>query len=163
MAVVIIADVIRRLVGQPSGSIRGPTGHRKVVVGVTVPVNIAVEFFDRCRTSARAWPKRIAEQLALLVWSTDDNGSEIMTAIERWLQSDDIDRVRVAVEGLGVFPFRHRGEMDAVLALVKARWPDLAEKCDRLVAARAALPQEPAPPLDVQQRVKQLEEMLRQI
>jgi hypothetical protein len=126
-------------------------------------VNIADEIFDRCRTAARSWPKGIAEQFALLIWSTDDNGSEIMAALKRWLQSDDLDRIRVAVEGVGVFPFRHRAEMEAVLAVVKKRWPDLTGKCDQLIADRAALPKEPMPPLDIQERVRQLEEMLRRM
>jgi len=68
-----------------------------------------------------------------------------MEAIERWLQSDDVDRVRVAVENVGVFPFKDFGKMRAVLTAVKKRWPDLAEKCDKLVADRAACTREPGP------------------
>jgi hypothetical protein len=126
-------------------------------------MNIADEIFDRCRTAARAWPKGLAEQFALLIWSTDDNGSEIMEALERWLRSDDVDRVRVAVEGVGVFPFRNRAEMEAVLAVVKRRWPELGGKCDQLIADRGSASEEPTPPRDVQERVRQLEEMLRRI
>jgi hypothetical protein len=103
----------------------------------------------------------MAEILELLVWATDDNGTEVMAAVERWLQSDDRDRVRVAVELDGVFPFRHRAEMDAALAVVKARWPELAEPCDRLSAARAACVPAPEPvPPEVEVRVRRLKELL---
>ena len=127
-------------------------------------INVADYLFDRSRGAARAWPKGLAEILELLVWAMDDNGAEVMAAVERWLQSDDLDRVQVALEVEGVFPFRCREEMEAVLALVKARWPQLAEQCDRRVADRAALPADPAPaPPDVQQRVERLRELLRRV
>jgi hypothetical protein len=126
-------------------------------------VNLADLIFECCRQSARSWPKGIAEILELLIWATDDNGAEIMRAVERWLQSDDLDRVRVAVEVEGVFPFHHRAEMDAVLALVKTRWPDLTERCDALAVTRNALIRESEPPpQDVAARVQRLQELLRQ-
>jgi hypothetical protein len=54
--------------------------------------------------------------------------------------------------------------MDAALAVVKARWPELAEQCDRLSAARAACDPgtDPAPP-DVESRIRRLRELLRQV
>lgn len=127
-------------------------------------MDIAELLFERCRTVAGTWPKGLADIFELLIWATDDNGSEILRAVERWLLSDDQDRVRVAVEVQDVFPFRHRAEMDAALAVVKARWPDLAEQCDRLAAERAACAREadPAPP-DVESRVRRLQELLRQV
>jgi hypothetical protein len=126
--------------------------------------NVADYLFDRSRGAARAWPKRLAEILELLVWAMDDNGAEVMAAVERWLQSDDLDRVRVALEVEDVFPFRRREEMEAVLALVKARWPQLAQQCDQRVANRAALPVDHTPvPDDVQQRIERLRELLRRV
>ncbi len=120
--------------------------------------------FERCHQAACHWPKGLAEILEQLVWATDDNGSEIMRTVERWLQSDDLERVRVAVEVQDVFPFRHRAEMDAALSVVKARWPELAERCDSLSYERAVCAREadPVPP-DVASRVQRLQELLRQV
>jgi hypothetical protein len=127
-------------------------------------MDVAELLFDRCRAAARTWPKGLAEILELLIWATDDNGAEIMRAVERWLLSDDLDRVRVAVEVQEVFPFRHQAEMDAALAVVKARWPELTEQCDRLSAARAACVREADPiPPDVESRVRRLQELLREV
>jgi hypothetical protein len=127
-------------------------------------VDLADLLFERCREAARRWPKGLAEILELLIWATDDNGSEIMRAVERWLQSDDLERVRVAVEVQDVLPFRHRAEMEAVLAVVKSRWPELVRQCEHLSAARAASGREadPVPP-DVAVRVQRLQELLRQV
>src|SRR5262249_39168480 len=66
-------------------------------------VNVADHLFDRSRGAARTWPKGFAEILELLIWAMDDNGAEILAAVERWLQSDDLDRVRVALEVEDVF------------------------------------------------------------
>jgi hypothetical protein len=127
-------------------------------------MDVAELLFERCRTAARAWPKGLAEIFELLIWAMDDNGSEILQAVERWLLSDDLERVRVAVEVQDVFPFRHRAEMDAALAVVKARWPELVESCCRLSAARAACAPEPNPvPPDVETRVRRLQESLRRV
>lgn len=130
----------------------------------TCLMDLADHLFECCRQSVLSWPKGLAEILELFIWATDDNGAEIMRAVERWLQSDDVDRVRVAVEFQEVFPFRHRAEMDSVLAVVKARWPELVERCDALAAARTASTREcKPPPPDVAKRVQRLQELLRQL
>src|SRR5688572_10211111 len=103
------------------------------------PMNLADLLLERCRWTAREWPKGLAEILALLMEAMDDNGPEIMRAVERWLQSDDIFAVRVALEVDGVYPFLHRAEMEAVLSVVKARWPELSERCVQRIRDRAAL------------------------
>jgi hypothetical protein len=127
-------------------------------------VDVADYLFEQSRGVIRAWPRGLAEVFELLVWTMDDNGAEVMRAVERWLLSDDFERVRVAVEVREVFPFRHRAEMDAALAVVKARWPELAPQCDRLSAERAACARETDPePPDVAARVQRLQELLRQV
>jgi hypothetical protein len=127
-------------------------------------VDVADYLFERSRGVIRAWPRGLAELFELLVWTMDDNGAEVMRAVERWLLSDDFERVRVAVELREVFPFRHRAEMDAALAVVKARWPELAERCESLSAERAACVREADPvPTDVAARVRRLQELVRQV
>lgn len=127
-------------------------------------VNIADDLFERSRGVACRWPKKLAEVFHQLIWTMDDNGAEIMVAVERWLQSDDLDRVRVALEVTEVFPFRHQSEMDAVLSIVKARWPELTDQCHHLSATRAKCTGTIDPiPLDVAQRVKRLQELLQQM
>jgi hypothetical protein len=127
-------------------------------------VDVADYLFEHSRGVIREWPRGLAEVFELLVWTMDDNGAEVMRAVERWLLSDDPERVRVAVEVREVFPFRHLAEMDAALEVVKARWPEVASHCDRLSAERAACTREAdsAPP-DVVARVRRLQELLRQM
>lgn len=126
--------------------------------------NIADELFEKSRLVIRAWPKGLAEIFELLVWTMNDNGTEISRAIERWLLSDDVERVRVAVEVRDWFPFPHATEMDAALAVVKARWPELASLCDEMSAARAAGANESrSVPADVQARVDRLRERIREV
>jgi len=125
--------------------------------------NIADHLFDRSRAAVQAWPKGYAEILQCLVWMMDDNGDEIVSAVECWLSSDDYERVRVALEFEDVFPFKHAAEMEAALAVVAARWPELTQRCQLLVSRRAELRESDAPPVEVQQRVERLRAQLKKM
>ena len=124
-------------------------------------MNIADYLFDRSRYAANTWPKGLAEIFEFLIWTMDDHGGEIMGAIESWLLSEDRGRVQVALEIEGSFPFTHQEEMEAALSLVKARWPDLAEKCDDLIERRSSLPSAAETvPQDVEIRVAHLKSLI---
>ena len=65
----------------------------------------------------------------VFIWTMDDNGTEVMEAVERWLQSDDYDRVKTALSVSDAFPFEQPERMVEVFRTIKARWPELAARC----------------------------------
>jgi hypothetical protein len=101
---------------------------------MTDHVDIAEWLFVR---RARDLPsKALADIFDRLVWIVDDNGGEICATLERWLKSSDRDRVEVALQVDGVFPFRDAHEMEAVLSRVASTWPDFAERCRKIMDTR---------------------------
>ena len=99
--------------------------------------NIADYLFEKSKNTVRLHPGSLADVLDMLIWTMDDNGGEIIAAIERWLQSEDYERVREGLHLKGVFPFRDEAEMSAVLQQIKNRWPDLAPRCDEVALRRS--------------------------
>ncbi len=81
----------------------------------------------------------VAEILAIMIWSTSDNGRGIVRDAERWLALGvDERRVFVALN-LDVYPFRDPSEMESVLARVASAFPRQAELCVSMVASRRGL------------------------
>lgn len=102
--------------------------------------NVADYLFDRSPYAVEHLPGKLAEVLSSLLWIMDDNGTEIMEAVERWLKSDDYVRVREALAIDSILPFGDQSEMETVLSRIRMRWPDLAGRCDELVAVRRSFP-----------------------
>jgi hypothetical protein len=90
--------------------------------------------------SACPW-EVVADLFGILQWSTCDNGAALDRAAEGWLRTgEDLRRVRVALH-LDSYPFRERSEMERVLRDVAARHPEVAARCDELIASRRRLPE----------------------
>jgi hypothetical protein len=70
------------------------------------------------RAAKGAQPEWVAEVLEQLVWLMDDNGAEVTSAVERWLQGDDERKVRIALAIEGVFPFRNREHDRSIAASI---------------------------------------------
>ena len=78
----------------------------------------------------------VAEILAIMIWSTSDNGRGSVRDAERWLALGvDERRVFVALN-LDVYPFCDPSEMESVLAKVASAFPRQAELCTLMVASR---------------------------
>ena len=88
---------------------------------------------------ARRLPaKSLADILDRLIWIVDDNGGQICATIERWLRSDDRDRIEVALLCDETFPFNDAREMDSQLDRISAKWPELESVCRAKVESRRA-------------------------
>jgi len=81
----------------------------------------------------------ISEVLRILIWSTPDNGTEIIRHAEQWLREASDERRIFSALHLDVFPFPSQSEMEAVLARVAETFPAQAELCRSVIAARARL------------------------
>lgn len=80
--------------------------------------------------------QEIADLLGILMWSTTDNGSQIMRTAESWLH-DMRDERRVAVAlNLDAYPFLDRAEMERVLTRVAKTWPSVRDQCLELIRSR---------------------------
>ena len=81
----------------------------------------------------------VAEILAIMVWSTSDNGTRIVRDAERWLASGTDERRAFVAMNLDVYPFRDPQEMEAVLHKIAAAFPDQEDLCASMVASRKKL------------------------
>jgi hypothetical protein len=80
----------------------------------------------------------LADVFDRLIWCLDDNGAALLRVREDWLQSDELDRVDVALAMDESFPFADLTTMEDVFARISAKWPHLAHRCDSIAAARRA-------------------------
>jgi hypothetical protein len=83
----------------------------------------------------------VADLFGILIWSTSDNGHSLTTDTDAWLlDGNDLRKSLIALH-LDTYPFRHRLEMEKVLTSLQARFPELAARCQSLVASRRLLPE----------------------
>ena len=93
--------------------------------------NIADIIFDRRAPNAQ--PEWIADILSRLVWLMADNGAEIHEAYRRWIQSDDLERISVALSDTEVFLFDSRDEMTKAFSDLGSRFPTLVPRCEEII------------------------------
>lgn len=81
----------------------------------------------------------IAEILAIMIWSTSDNGTRIMRDAERWLASGTDERRAFVAMNLDVYPFRDPQEMEEVFHKIAAAFPNQQDLCASMVTSRRKL------------------------
>ncbi|TDY88456.1 UNVERIFIED_ORG: hypothetical protein DFO49_4074 [Herbaspirillum seropedicae] len=75
----------------------------------------------------------------LLAWRTDDNGSSVRRATERWLiEGRDERRMLIALH-LEAYPFISEEEMVEVLSKLKSTNPQITHRCAELVRMRTGV------------------------
>lgn len=95
--------------------------------------NIAEMLFRR--RASNLPPNALAEVFARLVWTMDDNGTEIFHTLRQWIESGDVERARIALafdEGFLYGAFNETIEAFNRLCL---RFPELRPACDKNLAA----------------------------
>ncbi len=79
----------------------------------------------------------VSDLYGILIWSTEDNGFELVQTAEKWLtESTDYRKVYVSLH-LDVYPFNTRSEMVSVFSKVVATFPNLKHVCEKLIVARS--------------------------
>ena len=79
---------------------------------------------------------QVARLFDFLAWQTEDNGSAMTRAIERWLvEGTNLRKVQIALN-LDVYPFLDEREMDRVLSDVAVSLPEMADRCQRIISSR---------------------------
>ena len=79
----------------------------------------------------------LADVLSVLIWSTSDNGHGITRAAESWLRQGEDGRKAYVALYLDVYPFVDREEREQVLTAIGAEFPQLAERCRKILADSA--------------------------
>jgi len=75
----------------------------------------------------------IADLLSLWIWRTDDNGSQIMRTVERWIE-ECINPKQIAVAlSLDAYPFVNDQTRVAKLQQVAAKFPKLLPRCRQII------------------------------
>ncbi|WP_247842207.1 hypothetical protein [Pseudomonas sp. MWU12-3103b] len=78
----------------------------------------------------------VARLFDFLAWQTEDNGSAMTRAIERWLvEGTNLRKVQIALN-LDVYPFLDEREMDRVLSDVAVSLPEMADRCQQIISSR---------------------------
>ncbi|TNB98437.1 hypothetical protein FHG55_05140 [Pseudomonas jessenii] len=79
---------------------------------------------------------QVARLFDFLAWQTEDNGSAMTRAIERWLvEGTNLRKVQIALN-LDVYPFLDEHEMDRVLSDVAVSLPEMADRCQQIISSR---------------------------
>ncbi|QBR32289.1 MULTISPECIES: hypothetical protein [Pseudomonas] len=79
---------------------------------------------------------QVARLFDFLAWQTEDNGSAMTRAIERWLvEGTNLRKVQIALN-LDVYPFLDEREMDRVLSDVAVSLPEMADRCQQISSSR---------------------------
>ena len=95
---------------------------------------IADRLFDEIPRSI-PW-EVVADLLGILVWITNDNGSDIARTAERWLrEGSDTRKVKIALH-LEAYPFIDQAEMEHVLGHLIKTNPEVAARCQELIDMR---------------------------
>jgi hypothetical protein len=79
-------------------------------------------------------PRGLAEVFDRLIWCLSDNGVQVLKIQREWLSSQDVEKVKIALEMNEAFPFESQDQMNHVLASISAKWPELKAKCDQIAA-----------------------------
>ena len=78
----------------------------------------------------------VADLFAILVWSTNDNGTELCRTAEHWLlQANDLRKIQIALH-LDSYPFLTFAEMEKALTNVARRFPQCGARCEQLISER---------------------------
>lgn len=78
---------------------------------------------------------QVARLFDFLAWQTEDNGSAMTRAIERWLvEGTNLRKVQIALN-LDVYPFLDEREMDRVLSDVAVSLPEMADRCQQIISS----------------------------
>jgi hypothetical protein len=95
--------------------------------------NIAEYLFRR---RARSLPDHtLADIFGRLVWTMDDNGTEILHTLCRWIDAGDLGHARAALDIDECFLYQSRDTMVAAFDGLCARFADLRSLCDEKLAA----------------------------
>jgi hypothetical protein len=79
-------------------------------------------------------PEAFAEVLDRLIWCMEDNGEQIAYIQQKWLESDDQEKVKIALTMKGLLPIKDRAQLSHVLMNIEGRWPELKDLCKSYLA-----------------------------
>jgi hypothetical protein len=78
----------------------------------------------------------VADLYGILVWSTQDNGYEILKTTEKWIRDcQDYRKVHLSLH-LDVYPFKTPQDMSEALEIVIKTFPNLKFVCKKLIESR---------------------------
>ena len=93
--------------------------------------NIVDQIFDQ--RAKNLPPEVLADIFARLAWIVADNGAEIGRVLRQWLDSDDYERIEVALHFNEFSLFSSREEMIRATDRISQRWPHLNAQCERVI------------------------------
>jgi hypothetical protein len=83
----------------------------------------------------------VADLLSLWSWRTDDNGSGIRRAAERWIEEGQSQKQVAVALNLDAYPFVDDGVRIANLQKTAEKFPELAQRCHEIITESRILMQ----------------------
>lgn len=80
-------------------------------------------------------PNALAEIFDRLIWCLNDNGKALLKVRNKWLNSEDYNKVAIALSMKETFPYNNKEDRTNNFNRIKSRWPSLSEKCDEIMQA----------------------------
>ena len=78
----------------------------------------------------------ISDLFGILLWSTSDNGCELMRTMENWLIEAQSERqIKIALS-LEAYPFHDINKMEQVLKVISSKYPKLESLCNNTISSR---------------------------
>ncbi|KPL85270.1 hypothetical protein [Herpetosiphon geysericola] len=97
---------------------------------MTITLDQALEYLV-LRLDKNASPELFAHIVEELVWLIDDNGADMHRIMRNWLDSDEIEKVKIALSLDEVFLLDSDEEYQATIRRIVERWPELAPMCHK--------------------------------
>lgn len=80
-------------------------------------------------------PEEMSRIVDQLVWYFADNGESIRDVLNRWGESDDLEKVEVVLGIKGHFPADNRDSLEQLLRNISTKWPQLKGSCTEIMLA----------------------------
>jgi len=112
---------------------REALAHRLASTGTGLSMELPdiMEFLLRS-TAPNLPSKALAEVFDRLIWCLADNGKELLATRDIWLQSDDRQKVAIALDMDETLPLDGGLQLRTILHGIASRWPEFAKRCENI-------------------------------
>ncbi|WP_343637173.1 hypothetical protein [Fluviicola sp.] len=66
----------------------------------------------------------------ILIWSTPDNGAELLRETKEWFLQNDPDKLELVLHITNVYPYQPAGALEKRLLEIRSDFPSLKKPCD---------------------------------
>ncbi len=79
---------------------------------------------------------KISRLFDVLIWSTEDNGSELLKTTHEWMKGNNKRKIQIVLNMKDVFPISDANELKQELERIMELFPDLKDNCKHWLESR---------------------------